>query len=286
VGGRKQFPKLEQTRGRVYSFECDCKWLYLKWRPRVAVEPLGYGPFLTRTWWTTATSQEYDWKKGQTLSISESFFRTLYNVVALRGVNVKSGSVRKANMAVMLPCAIALLNGVAFAKPPLASITGTVQDSSEVAISGASLIAISEETGLARTTQTESDGHHAVLALPICVYDLKAVAASFQTQVQQKLNLTVAREAVINFILSPHSSRTRFYASCGRRGCRISSGILQYFKPPDLRYAGQLWRDRQNRFYWNQRVSVPDSAHGRCAQFPSVKLARDPVCPEGNFLVC
>jgi hypothetical protein len=107
---------------------------------------------------------------------------------------------------------------VAFAQLPLASITGTVQDSSKAAISGMSLTATNEETGPARTTQTESDGHHIVLALPICVYDVKAEAASFQTQVQQKLTLTVAQEAVINFILSAHSSRTRFYASWGKRG--------------------------------------------------------------------
>ena len=97
---------------------------------------------------------------------------------------------------------ITLLSGVAFAQLPTASITGTVQDSSQAAIPGATVTATSQETALTRTAQTGSDGHYVLLALPIGVYDVKAEAPSFGTVVQQKLTLTVAQEAVINFTMN------------------------------------------------------------------------------------
>lgn len=115
---------------------------------------------------------------------------------------MKMNSMNRLRAIVWVGISIALLNGVAFAQLPTASITGAVHDSSQAAIPGATVTAISDETGLTRTIQTDPDGRYVLLALPIGVYDVKAEAASFSTMVQQRLTLTVSQEAVINFTLT------------------------------------------------------------------------------------
>ena len=91
---------------------------------------------------------------------------------------------------------------VAFAQLPIGTISGTVRDSSGAAIPGATVEVMNRETGLTRTTQTSGNGRYALLALPVGVYEVKAEAASFRSEIQQGLRLEVAQEAVLNFTLS------------------------------------------------------------------------------------
>ena len=97
----------------------------------------------------------------------------------------------------------ALVSAVAgFAQLPTAAISGYVRDSSAAVVPGAAITATSRETGLVRTSQTGVDGHYKLGALPVGVYDLKAEAASFNTEVKQGLELTVGQEAVMNFSMT------------------------------------------------------------------------------------
>jgi hypothetical protein len=117
-------------------------------------------------------------------------------------VSKQPGAARLARLAIMIASSTARLSSAAFAQLPTASISGTVHDRSDAAIPGATVTATNEKTGLTHTIQTGPDGHYVLLALPIGVYDVKAEAASFSTQVQQKLTLTVSQEAIINFVMT------------------------------------------------------------------------------------
>src|SRR5437016_437665 len=85
---------------------------------------------------------------------------------------------------------LALLTVVsAFAQLPTGAISGYVRDSSSAVVPGATITATNRETGLSRTSQTGADGHFKFGALPVGVYDLKAEAASFNTEIKQGLDL-------------------------------------------------------------------------------------------------
>ena len=94
---------------------------------------------------------------------------------------------------------------VAFAQLPIGTISGMVRDSSGAAIPGATVEVMNRETGLTRTTQTSGNGRYALLALPAGVYEVKAEAAFFRSEIQQGLRLEVTQEAVRNFTLPVRS---------------------------------------------------------------------------------
>ena len=81
------------------------------------------------------------------------------------------------------------------------AISGTVKDASGAVVAGATITATNRETALVRTIPSGPDGHYQLRGLPVGVYDVKAEAAGFQSQVQQELHLEVAQEAVLNFSL-------------------------------------------------------------------------------------
>lgn len=105
--------------------------------------------------------------------------------------------------AVALICVTALLvNNAAIAQVPTSAISGTVRDASGAVVSGAAVTVNSRETGLTRTVQSGQDGHYKLSSLPVGVYDVRAEAPGFQTQLQENLNLAVGQEAVLNFSMA------------------------------------------------------------------------------------
>ena len=70
----------------------------------------------------------------------------------------------------------------ATAQQTLGSLNGTVADVSGASLAGASVTAVSEQTGLKRTTTTKSNGYWEILDLPIGNYKVTVTAPNFQTE--------------------------------------------------------------------------------------------------------
>src|SRR5262245_21971563 len=78
------------------------------------------------------------------------------------------------------------------------SISGQIRDSSGAAIPGATVSATNRGTGLVRSAETSADGRFKLAAMPSGIYDVKAEAPAFKSEVQQNLTVTVAQESVLN----------------------------------------------------------------------------------------
>lgn len=92
------------------------------------------------------------------------------------------------------------------AQGTMGSISGTVQDRQGAAVPGATVRAVNDETGIARTVAADSAGRYMVLALGPGNYRASASQQGFQTVARTGIVLTVAREAVVNFELPPGGS--------------------------------------------------------------------------------
>jgi hypothetical protein len=84
-----------------------------------------------------------------------------------------------------------------------ATIRGTVTDETRGVIPGATVTAKNEDTGLTRTTVTNSSGSYAVPDLPIGRYRLDAELAGFKTASRTAISLRVADDYVVDFVLQP-----------------------------------------------------------------------------------
>ena len=82
-----------------------------------------------------------------------------------------------------------------------ASISGRVEDPSGAAIPGATVTAISSETGATRTVNTDEAGNFRLLALPVGRYDLRSEKVGFKAALQTGVNLVVGQQAVVNLHL-------------------------------------------------------------------------------------
>jgi hypothetical protein len=77
------------------------------------------------------------------------------------------------------------------------SIRGTVVDSSGAAVSDARITAVQTETGLVRTTATDTQGVYVFVELPIGHYRLEAEAKGFKKYVQEGITLEVNQIATV-----------------------------------------------------------------------------------------
>ena len=85
---------------------------------------------------------------------------------------------------------LALLSGTAYGQAT-ASIVGTVTDPSGAAVANAKITITSVETGLARSTVTNSTGSYAAHELPIGHYRIRAEAPGFKSYEQSGITLEV-----------------------------------------------------------------------------------------------
>ena len=90
---------------------------------------------------------------------------------------------------------------MALAQLPTAVILGVTKDSTGAVIPGAKVTARNIDTGQTRTVVTGNDGAYRIDALPVGNYQLTFSQASFKTEIQNGLNLTVGQEAVANVTL-------------------------------------------------------------------------------------
>jgi hypothetical protein len=92
--------------------------------------------------------------------------------------------------------------GSASAQQISGSIRGRVVDASGAVVSGAKVSAVQSETGLQRSTATDSQGLYVLVALPVGQYTLRAEAAGFKEYVQEGISLDVNQTATVEVHLT------------------------------------------------------------------------------------
>ena len=110
------------------------------------------------------------------------------------------------NLAVVALLALAwgfALLPVAQAQTTGANLIGRVLDKSGAALPGATVTATQKETGLTRTTVTESDGHYRLPSVPVGTYTVTVELNGFATVTVENVRVNVATQREINVDLSP-----------------------------------------------------------------------------------
>ena len=97
---------------------------------------------------------------------------------------------------------ISILSLSVAAQVPLSAVRGTVTDATGAPIARAVVTAKESQTGLVRTTLTQTDGQYRVEALAPGKYEIAVAAPSFATTVQVQ-TLLVGDDRTLNFVLKP-----------------------------------------------------------------------------------
>ncbi|MGH9346845.1 MAG: carboxypeptidase regulatory-like domain-containing protein, partial [Vicinamibacterales bacterium] len=108
----------------------------------------------------------------------------------------------------MRPCCLFLAGVVllgaaapASAQRSTATIRGTVRDSSQAVVPGATVTATNQDTGLARTSVTNTQGSYSLPDLPVGRYNVTAELAGFKSASRTSVPLRVADDFLIDFEL-------------------------------------------------------------------------------------
>jgi hypothetical protein len=81
-------------------------------------------------------------------------------------------------------------------------LTGTVSDESGAMLPGASVTALADVTGIARTARTEADGRYVFLNLPAGVYAVRAELDGFSANIRRAQTLHVGTTVSLDFVLA------------------------------------------------------------------------------------
>ena len=79
------------------------------------------------------------------------------------------------------------------------TILGTVTDASGGVVPGSSITIRNVETGISRTLTTDAAGRYVAPQLPLGRYEVRAEAAGFQTITRSGIEITVGRQAAVDF---------------------------------------------------------------------------------------
>jgi hypothetical protein len=82
------------------------------------------------------------------------------------------------------------------------TISGTISDSSGAVLPGVDLLILNEETGSSREVKSDHAGRYLAPSLNIGRYRVTASVEGFQTQVRSGIEITVGRQALVNFGLA------------------------------------------------------------------------------------
>ena len=114
---------------------------------------------------------------------------------------------------VFLVCALAFSLSPALYGQANGSFSGTVLDKSGSAISGATVTATSQSTGVVRQATTDEAGHYLIPLLPVSIYTLRVEFKGFQTVESKDLRLQVDEARELDFTLVPSSVSTQVEVS-------------------------------------------------------------------------
>ena len=92
------------------------------------------------------------------------------------------------------------------AQQETATVIGTVRDSQQAALPGASVTVKNVDTGFTRASVSDDQGRYRLAAIPPGAYELTAELAGFGTAIRKGVTLTLGAEAVsISSCPSPRS---------------------------------------------------------------------------------
>ena len=100
-----------------------------------------------------------------------------------------------------------LLFAVSLAAEERAQIGGVVQDSSEAVMPDASVTSVNEDTGITRSTRSDSNGAYIIAALPAGTYKITVRKPGFQTVARLNVHLSPAENFRLDFTLEVGSMR-------------------------------------------------------------------------------
>ncbi|MGB8474057.1 MAG: carboxypeptidase regulatory-like domain-containing protein [Candidatus Acidiferrum sp.] len=110
-------------------------------------------------------------------------------------------------------CVFALTASPALFAQANGSFSGTVLDKSGSAISGATVTATSQSTGVSRLASTDDAGHYLIPLLPVSIYTVRVEYKGFQTAESKDLRLQVDEARELDFTLVPSSVSTQVEVS-------------------------------------------------------------------------
>jgi hypothetical protein len=85
------------------------------------------------------------------------------------------------------------------------SFSGTVSDKTGSVVSGATVRAISQSTGLSREAKTDDSGHYLIPLLPVAIFAIRVESQGFQPVEQKDVRLQIDEHRELNFTLVPAS---------------------------------------------------------------------------------
>jgi hypothetical protein len=106
---------------------------------------------------------------------------------------------------VVVVCAVALSVSPLLLGQANGSFSGIVSDKGGAVISGASVKASSQGTGIVREAKTDESGHYLIPVLPVAFYSIRVEAPGFQATEQKDIRLQVDEHREVDFSLAPAS---------------------------------------------------------------------------------
>jgi hypothetical protein len=108
----------------------------------------------------------------------------------------------------LLGCTLALCVSPALYGQATGSFSGTVLDKSGSAVSGATVTATNQGTGVARAAKTDDTGHYVIPLLPASIYTVRVEFTGFQPSESKNLRLQVDEARELDFNLAPATQTT------------------------------------------------------------------------------
>jgi len=110
-------------------------------------------------------------------------------------------------------CAVVLCSLMCLASPLLhgqatGSFSGTVSDKAGAVVSGATVRATSQGTGVSREAKTDDSGHYLIPVLPVAFYTIRVEAQGFGPAEQKDVRLQIDEHRELDFTVQPASVST------------------------------------------------------------------------------
>jgi hypothetical protein len=129
--------------------------------------------------------------------------RTIVSTRRPRSVEGSADTKSHKIILLVVVCVFALMTSPAMYGQATGSFSGNVLDKSGAGVPGATIIATSQGTGLARDVKTDSAGHYLIPLLPVGNYTVHVDASGFQSAESRDLRLQVDEARELNFSLVP-----------------------------------------------------------------------------------
>jgi hypothetical protein len=141
--------------------------------------------------------------------------RTIVGTTCPRSVEGSTDTKSYKTLLLVIASVLALVISPELYGQATGSFSGNVLDKTGSAVAGATVIATSQGTGLARDVKTDSTGHYLMPLLPIGTYTVHVDASGFQSAESKDLKLDVDQARELDFSLAPPTVVTSVAVSSG-----------------------------------------------------------------------